>query len=208
MPTIRQSVAAGSQFTGLTSTTGLMALTGLPSASHEYVLHRFRITTPDAGTITTGKLDAVDLSEGFLAYDGQTGNLGTDTTVNGDGDGDADADIVSDDDDGATGTLHLKNIVGTFENDDDLTGDDTFVAVANGAVEFKRQVIDDFDSVDLADGACSIEWGDSDEGYGVPKNRDPDSSANGTSYAIRFVSTGLTLATVIELDYGYRYVRE
>lgn len=200
MPTIRQSVAAGSQFTGLTGA-GLIVLTGLPNEDmHEYILKGFTVTTPDEGTITTGVIELVDLEEGYLNYDNQTVAEDGDATLNGDGDGDADADIVSHDE--TNDIIHLQNIVGTFEDNDVLTGDVQFVADAVGGVEFIRKPIDDMDSADLADGHFSLDWGEGEEGYGVPKN------ANKTSYAFRFTSTGLDRGATIQLDFGYRRIRQ
>lgn len=67
-----------------------------------------------------------------LAYDGQLGNFTVGLTVTG-GTSGATGVIVVDTDAGATGTLQLHNVVGTFVDNEAITDTSTGSAVVNGA---------------------------------------------------------------------------
>jgi hypothetical protein len=75
-----------------------------------------------------------------LGYQLQTGNFTLGTTLTG-GTSGATARVVNDVDAGATGTLTLYNIVGTFVNGEIITDGVGGSATANGAVVDKRSVI-------------------------------------------------------------------
>lgn len=62
-----------------------------------------------------------ELIEYMLPYDGQTVNFVVGGTVTGATSG-ATGVIVSDDDSGTSGTLHLKNLTGTFVDNETITG--------------------------------------------------------------------------------------
>ena len=70
-----------------------------------------------------------------LPYDGQTVNFNLGTTITGDDSG-ATARIIGDADGGATGTLTLYNIHGTFQDDETIrdNGATPGVAVVNGTI--------------------------------------------------------------------------
>lgn len=68
-----------------------------------------------------------------LDYDTQTANFTAGATLTG-GTSGATATIVQDDDAGTTGTLHLINIVGEFENNETITDGSGGSALANGTL--------------------------------------------------------------------------
>lgn len=68
-----------------------------------------------------------------LAYDGQTGNFTAGLKVTG-GTSGATGYIVSDTDGGTTGTLVLKDVRGTFADNEALTDTSTGAAVVNGTL--------------------------------------------------------------------------
>jgi len=75
-----------------------------------------------------------------LNYDGQTGNFATGLVVTG-GTSGATAIILEDNDLGATGTLTLGSISGTFQNNEAITDSATGAAVASGTVGFTYTAI-------------------------------------------------------------------
>ncbi len=85
-------------------------------------------TSGAVGTIAT-----VVPTAGTLDYDGQSGNFEVDEIVTG-GTSGATGVVVSDTDGGADGTLVLSNVVGTFLNNEALTGDVIGVAVVDGTL--------------------------------------------------------------------------
>ena len=68
-----------------------------------------------------------------LAYDGQSGNYTNGLKVTG-GTSGATGWIVYDDDGGATGTLVLTDVSGTFQNDETLTDSSSGSATINGTI--------------------------------------------------------------------------
>jgi len=68
-----------------------------------------------------------------LAYDGQTANFTLGATITG-GTSGATARIVADADGGATGTLTLRDIVGSFVDNEALTDSSAGAAIANGTL--------------------------------------------------------------------------
>ena len=69
--------------------------------------------------------------EGFIKYDGQTGNFTVSQTLTG-GTSGATATIVADYDSGATGTLIISGITGIFKNNETITDEGSGSATANG----------------------------------------------------------------------------
>jgi len=69
-----------------------------------------------------------------LDYDGQTVNFTLGETVTG-GTSGATGIVQIDNDAGASGTLVLSNVTGTFQNDEALTGSSTGVAVVDGVLQ-------------------------------------------------------------------------
>ncbi len=88
----------------------------------------------DLGMLYTrgGKIEDVGLMQD-LAYDGQTGNFTVGLVVTG-GTSGATGTIHADADAGATGTLTLKNIKGTFQNNEAITDTSTGAATVNGVL--------------------------------------------------------------------------
>lgn len=70
-----------------------------------------------------------------LAYDAQTGNFAVGELITG-GTSGATASVLSDADSGATGTLTLGNIIGTFEDNELITGSVAGSATVNGVLTF------------------------------------------------------------------------
>lgn len=68
-----------------------------------------------------------------IAYDNQTANFTVGDVLTG-GTSGATARIIADSDSGTTGTLTIKDIVGTFENNETITDDSGGSALANGTV--------------------------------------------------------------------------
>jgi len=68
-----------------------------------------------------------------LDYDTQSANFTAGATLTG-GTSGATATIVKDDDSGTTGTLHLINIIGTFENNETITDGSGGSALVNGTI--------------------------------------------------------------------------
>mgnify|MGYP003112822432 CR=1 FL=1 len=66
----------------------------------------------------------------LLYYDAETGAFTVGETVTG-GTSGATGDIIAIEDDGTTGTLYLKNVSGTFQNDEAITDGDTGAADAD-----------------------------------------------------------------------------
>jgi Ca2+-binding RTX toxin-like protein len=73
------------------------------------------------------------ISDNTLAYDAQTANFTVGSILTG-GTSLATALIVANNDGGATGTLTLQNIVGTFQDNETITDGAGGLAVANGAI--------------------------------------------------------------------------
>ena len=88
------------------------------------------------GSLTTAEVKIETASKLYydLAYDGQSANFTVGKTLTGASSG-ATGVIVADTDGGATGTLVLKNVEGTFLDNEAITDNNTTpgVAVANGA---------------------------------------------------------------------------
>lgn len=74
-----------------------------------------------------------------LAYDAQTGNFTVGATLTG-GTSGATAIIQADSDSGATGTLTLESVSGTFQDNEAITDDSGGAAVANGLVMLPMSV--------------------------------------------------------------------
>lgn len=191
-------VADGSQFDG-TASSGLITFNGKPSDKYEYVIYQIALDVQTSGAsaaaLTSCNFDLIDTTSGTLAYDNETGAPGTETVITGDGDGDATGDFVAVTDDGAAGALFLKNIVGTFADDDALTGDDTFVADGNGTVDFTQIRVDT---------TASLNFRLSDDGLPVPVSDDTALTDNSLSV----VSTGMVGNGTLTVTYGYRYITE
>lgn len=85
-----------------------------------------------------------------LAYDGQSGNFTAGQVVTG-GTSGAVGTIVSDTDAGATGTLIIKDITGTFVDNEAITDPITGAAVVNGAATAGPSFL-----VALANGATTL----------------------------------------------------
>ena len=68
-----------------------------------------------------------------LAYDGQTGNFTVGLRVTGTTTG-ATGIVAADADSGATGTLSLVNVVGTFQDNEAITDTSTGAATVNGTI--------------------------------------------------------------------------
>jgi hypothetical protein len=68
-----------------------------------------------------------------LAYDGQTANFTVGETITGAKSG-ATATVYKDTDSGASGTLYLQGVKGTFHDNETITGSSTGIAVVNGAI--------------------------------------------------------------------------
>ncbi len=81
----------------------------------------------------TATISAVIPTNGTLAYDAQSGQFEAAEVVTG-GTSGATAVIVSDVDGGTTGTLTLSGVVGTFVDNEVLTGSVVGVAVVNGVL--------------------------------------------------------------------------
>lgn len=75
-----------------------------------------------------------------LAYDGQTANFTVGEVITGSISG-ATALVIADTDAGATGTLTLRDISGTFVDNETLTGSSTGIAVANGTLSHSGAAI-------------------------------------------------------------------
>ena len=86
---------------------------------------------PDVGTVFEDMWDAGVLST--LDYDAQTGNFTPALVLTG-GTSGATAVIVIDDDDGTTGTLTIRKISGTFQNNETITDSGSGSATSNGTV--------------------------------------------------------------------------
>jgi len=184
------------QFTGVAdagdgTAGGLVTFSGITEATAKefsnYVIYSvsLQITgTPAAnGSVTSVKIDLVDLTRGTLAWDGTvTVDPTTDITIgDGDGDGDFSAGIVcwGDGDGDGEGVIECENIVvGSLANNDAITGDAAFSALANqdkpdggvtapayAPIEFNRQRLYSGSSVDIrldyeANGGKLVGWSD------------------------------------------------
>jgi hypothetical protein len=100
-------------------------------------------TDPDTFTLPSGFQDFNQTGTGFfeisdatLAYDAQTANFTVGATLTG-GTSGATAMIKKDSDNETTGTLTIKNISGTFQNDEVITGSSGGSATANGTPAYK-----------------------------------------------------------------------
>jgi len=72
-----------------------------------------------------------------LAYDNQTVNFTVGETITG-GTSNATAVVYADTDAGATGVLKLTDVTGTFQNDEEITGDVTGVADVDGTISASK----------------------------------------------------------------------
>ncbi len=72
-------------------------------------------------------------TNGSLAYDAQSGDFTAGLTVTG-GTSGATGVIVSDTDDGTTGTLVLSNVVGVFQDNEAITDSSTGAATVDGVI--------------------------------------------------------------------------
>lgn len=84
---------------------------------------------------TCNEVEKIHRISQTLAYDAQTGNFTVGDIVTG-GTSGATAVILEDSDGGATGTLTLGNISGTFQNDEAITDPDGGAAVVNGTLTY------------------------------------------------------------------------
>lgn len=137
-----------------------------------------------------------------LDYDGQTGNFTAGLIVTGTISG-ATALILSDADAGATGTLTLANISGTFQNNEALTDTGTGAAVANGTVTFtyteitaapKARHITVVDTRliagNLESDTTAIQYSAVDSGTNPPFTNWTDSTASTASGTVRYRNAG------------------
>lgn len=97
------------------------------------------VTDPDVFTLPSDFMDMRQTNCGMfevdyatLLYDGQTSNFTAELTLTG-GTSGATAYIVSDTDGGTTGSLKLRKISGTFQDNETITDSSTGSATANGA---------------------------------------------------------------------------
>lgn len=88
-------------------------------------------SNPGVGTVFEDVWDVGALCE--LDYDAQTGNFTPGLVLTG-GTSGATAVIVTDVDAGTTGTLVIRKIVGTFQNDETITDSSTGSATSNGVI--------------------------------------------------------------------------
>ncbi len=115
-----------------------------------------------------------------LDYDGQTANFATGLVLTG-GTSGATAVILEDNDAGATGTLTLGSISGTFENNEAITDSATGAAVANGTLSFtftsitnapKAKIIKAIDTRlfagNLETDSTSVQYSEVDDGTNPP----------------------------------------
>ena len=90
--------------------------------------------------LITSNTEKMGLLSKTLDYDGQTGDFTVGDKVTG-GTSGATAIILEDDDGGATGTLTLGNISGTFQNNEAITDPSGGDAVVNGVLDFTYATI-------------------------------------------------------------------
>lgn len=205
MQTTIQRVANGSQFDG-TAGAGLVTFSGLDDNQknqYEYVIYGISLCIQDSGSdsasIASGTVDLVDYTSGTLTYDGQSANRDGDVLYTG-GTSDATGTHVADNDDGADGALFLKNIVGVFENDEAIEGDDTFVAVVDGTLDPTTQILDVIDS-----GTINYNLTEAGETAWIPVGFADDDAK--TPFALRVTTTTMVGNGTLIVHWGYRHVR-
>ena len=137
-----------------------------------------------------------------LNYDAQSGNFTAGLIVTGTTSG-AKALILSDADAGATGTLTLANISGTFQNNEALTDTSTGAATADGTVAFtyteitaapkaKHITVVDTRLIagNLESDSTAIQYSAVDDGTNPPFNTWTDSIASTASGTVRYRNAG------------------
>ena len=112
----------------------------------------------------------------------------------------ATATHVADNDDGGDGALFLKNIVGTFQNNEAITGDDTFVAVVDGTLTPVTVPLDVLDSGDL-----SYNYFQALDVIGIPVGFSDDGAR--TPFALKVTTTTMVGNGTLIVHWGYRHVR-
>jgi len=119
---------AAKSFDGSTwiTTGGVFDLANMPLGSY-VINYKDRVHVLN----TTGTLYSSSVPRWFLAYDGQTANYTLDERLTG-GTSKASAEIANDVDAGATGTLELIGVAGTFANNETITDPKGGSALVNG----------------------------------------------------------------------------
>ena len=82
--------------------------------------------------------------DSYLSYDGQTVNFTLNATLTGQTSG-AKALIVGDTDGGTTGILTLKNVSGTFQNDEEIRDNSDGIASVNGTITVNKYLVTKLD---------------------------------------------------------------
>jgi len=193
-----QAVIDGNDFDGTSTVDGTgggkWTFGGGVHSGRQPRVKRIHFKAETSVTSWTWKLATVD--RGTLAYDGQTANFTEGATLTG-GTSGATALIINDVDGGATGTLTLARITGTFEDDEAITDDNGTpgAAVANGALTPLKDLL-----VPQGTDTEYTEFFDGDEGL-IPLDH------NGVPRVLEFVSVGLSGYGVAEVEWEWvRYL--
>jgi len=121
-----------------------------------------------------------------LGYDGQTANFTVGETITGSTSG-ATALIQADSDSGATGTLTLSNISGTFEDNETITDESGGEAIVNGTISDQTAVVESASTIGTDHEDVS--------GWGVAVN------ANGGEVRVQVTgASSTTIDWVVEAD--------
>lgn len=229
---VGQVAQSQKQFDGTAYTSGTLGAGGLITPAlfsiHrpglEYVLVEASLdiigTTAANASVADAELDFVDLSAGILAWNGATtvdptemnaGDGDGDITI-GDGDGDGDFSATcegwGDGDGDGEGYLNLTAIsLGTLADNDAITGNATFVGVANkdkpdGGVTAPLYSIIEHYRRRLKKSTATqqrITW----DVEGLPFGRQRD----GTTQSLRLVTTTMVGTGTWTVTYGTRYIK-
>lgn len=152
-------------------------------------------TDPDTFTLPSDLMDFrqtgcgfFELSTADIAYDGQTVAFAAAATLTG-GTSGATAVIVSDDDDGATGTLTVKNVNGVFQDNELITDGSGGSATANGAPVY---------SINNGNRLGETGFGSTDEGFYLNRSNLVFTGASTKSFVGRYLPKPIVLSATTE----------